>query len=110
MFSLRAAHSLPLVAVVVAKQFPHLELNLTELVLLLDGADVVTVGDQHQTAIHNLDGECAPNLKRYTAQRLTAVAGQKAHRGNIAKQAKSAYRCFKFADVGETGQNGYLTS
>ncbi|WP_338804921.1 hypothetical protein WDV76_07090 [Xenorhabdus griffiniae] len=25
--------------------------------------------------------------KHYTAQRLTAVAGQKAHRGNIAKQA-----------------------
>ncbi|CDH24793.1 hypothetical protein [Xenorhabdus bovienii] len=34
LFFLRAAQSLPLVAVVVAKQFPHPQLNLTELVLL----------------------------------------------------------------------------
>ncbi|MEX0447878.1 hypothetical protein [Xenorhabdus sp. SGI246] len=49
-FFLRAAQSLPLVAVVVANQFPHSQLNITELVLLalvllLNGASVITVRD-----------------------------------------------------------------
>ncbi|MEQ1964908.1 hypothetical protein ABLB69_17435 [Xenorhabdus khoisanae] len=68
MFFLRAAQSLPLVAVVVAKQFPHSQLNFTELVLLAlvllpNDESVVTVGDQHQTAIHDFDGQCAANIK-----------------------------------------------
>ncbi|MDE1492606.1 AHH domain-containing protein [Xenorhabdus bovienii] len=48
---------------IIPNQFPHLQFNLTELlllalVLLLDGAGVVAVRDQHKVAIHNLDGEC----------------------------------------------------
>ncbi|MCP9269129.1 hypothetical protein M5U04_13795 [Xenorhabdus sp. XENO-1] len=49
-FFLRAAHSLPLVAVVVANQLPHSKPYITELVLLalillFDGAGVVAVRD-----------------------------------------------------------------
>ncbi|MDC9614746.1 hypothetical protein PSI19_12910 [Xenorhabdus khoisanae] len=60
---LRAAQSLPLVAVVIAKQFPHFQLNFTELVLLPNDESVVTVGEQHQTAVHDFDGQCAANIK-----------------------------------------------
>ncbi len=65
---LRAAKSLPLTAFVAAKQLPHLELNLTELVLLalvllLNGAGVVAVRDEHQTAVHNFNGQCAANIE-----------------------------------------------
>ncbi|WP_340608148.1 hypothetical protein [Xenorhabdus bharatensis] len=65
---LRATQSLPLVAVVVANQFPHSQLNFTELVLLAflllpDSAGVVAIGDQHQATIHDFDRKCAANIK-----------------------------------------------
>ncbi|KMJ45883.1 hypothetical protein AB204_06740 [Xenorhabdus khoisanae] len=68
LFFLRAAQSLSLVAVVVANQFPHSQFNVTELVLLalvllLDGASVIAVGDQHQTALHDFNRQCAANIK-----------------------------------------------
>ncbi|WP_422398956.1 hypothetical protein [Xenorhabdus griffiniae] len=53
---------------IIPKQFPHFQLNLTELVLLalvllFNGAGIVIIRDQHQTAVHNLNGECAANIK-----------------------------------------------
>ncbi|CEE93584.1 conserved exported hypothetical protein [Xenorhabdus nematophila str. Anatoliense] len=49
---LRAAHSLPLAALVVANQFAHPQLNVTDLlalalVLLFEAVRLVTVRDQH---------------------------------------------------------------
>ncbi|CDH06500.1 conserved hypothetical protein [Xenorhabdus bovienii str. oregonense] len=49
---LRAAHSLPLAALVIANQLAHPQLNFTDLcplalVLLLEAVCLVTVGDQH---------------------------------------------------------------
>ncbi len=51
-----------------AKQFPHSQLDLTELVLLTrvllpDSAGVITVRDEHQTAVHNFDREGTALIK-----------------------------------------------
>ncbi|WFQ79104.1 hypothetical protein PXH59_16030 [Xenorhabdus sp. SF857] len=53
---------LSLSRLIIPKQFPHPELNLTELillalVLLLDVAGVVAVRNEHQTAVQYLHGQ-----------------------------------------------------
>ncbi|MEQ1965319.1 hypothetical protein ABLB69_19700 [Xenorhabdus khoisanae] len=75
----RAAQFLRLVAFIVTNQFPHPELNLTELVLLalvllLDGVGVITVRNEHQTARHNLHGQGATFIEpgRYAGCLLPA--------------------------------------
>nr|WP_244590746.1 hypothetical protein [Xenorhabdus mauleonii] len=53
---------------VIANQLPHPQLNVTDLralalVLLFEAVRLVTVGDQHQAAIHDFYGNRAANLK-----------------------------------------------
>ncbi|WP_193757221.1 hypothetical protein [Xenorhabdus sp. KK7.4] len=63
LFFFKTAHSLPLVAAVVANQFPHSQFTFAELILLTlalspDGSGVVTVRNEHQTAIVMMSWMC----------------------------------------------------
>ncbi|CDG17515.1 hypothetical protein [Xenorhabdus doucetiae] len=68
LYFLRAAHSLPLAAFVIANQLTHPQFDLTDslalaLVLLFEAVGLVTVGDQYQTAVHDLHRHRTANLK-----------------------------------------------
>ncbi len=64
----RDPRDLPALFFLSAEQFAHFQLNVTELVLLalvllLNGAGLVTVRNKHQTAIHNFNGEGTAFIK-----------------------------------------------